>query len=80
MVVANFLLSPEAQARKSDLSYWGDPSVLSMDKLNAEQRQLFQQQLSPASLSAQDRANVLAEPHASWVTLLEAEWLRRYSR
>lgn len=80
MVVANFLLSPEAQARKSDLSYWGDPSVLSMDKLNAEQRQLFQQQLSPASLSVQDRANVLAEPHASWVTLLEAEWLRRYSR
>ncbi|WP_427978408.1 ABC transporter substrate-binding protein [Agarivorans sp.] len=80
MVVANFLLSPEAQARKSDLSYWGDPSVLSMDKLNTEQRQLFQQQLSPASLSVQDRANVLAEPHASWVTLLEAEWLRRYSR
>ncbi len=80
MVVANFLLSPEAQARKSELNYWGDPSVLSMDKLNAEQALLFQQQQSPASLSVQDRANVLAEPHASWVSLLESEWLRRYSQ
>lgn len=81
MVVANFLLSPEAQARKADLAYWGDPSVLSLNKLTKPQRALFAKaQSSPASLSSADRAKVLAEPHASWVALLEAEWLRRYSR
>src|SRR5262249_10619333 len=30
MVVANFLLSPEAQLRKQDPSIWGDPTVLAM--------------------------------------------------
>ena len=32
-VTANFLLSPQAQARKADLTLWGDPTVLDMDKL-----------------------------------------------
>ncbi|MDO6686954.1 MULTISPECIES: ABC transporter substrate-binding protein [unclassified Agarivorans] len=81
MVVANFMLSPEAQARKADLAYWGDPTVLALDKLSNEQQQLFaKQQGNSASLSAADRANVRGEPHATWVALLEAEWLRRYSR
>ena len=30
MVVADFLLSPEAQARKQDPAVWGDPTVLAM--------------------------------------------------
>ena len=38
-VVANFLLSPEAQLRKADPTYWGDPSVLDPQKLPAEQRE-----------------------------------------
>jgi putative thiamine transport system substrate-binding protein len=80
MVVANFLLSPEAQARKADLTYWGDPSVLALAKLSDEQQQFFAGQQNQASLSAEDRAKVLGEPHATWVALLEAEWLRRYSR
>lgn len=33
MVVANFLISPEAQARKADPTYWGDPTVLDLAKL-----------------------------------------------
>jgi putative thiamine transport system substrate-binding protein len=32
-VLANFLLSPEAQARKADIAQWGDPTVLALDKL-----------------------------------------------
>ena len=28
MVLANFLMSPEAQARKQDPKVWGDPTVL----------------------------------------------------
>ena len=31
-VTANFLLSPEAQARKADLKVWGDPTVLDVSK------------------------------------------------
>ena len=42
MVLADFLLSPEAQARKSDPSIWGDPTVLALAKLSPEQRSLFE--------------------------------------
>ena len=41
MVVANFLLSAKAQARKADENVWGDPSVLNMNALNEEQKALF---------------------------------------
>jgi len=81
MVLANFLLSPEAQARKSDPSIWGDPTVLSMDKLNPDQRTLFADvPQGIATLSAAELGPVILEPHASWVTAIEKEWLRRYSR
>ena len=34
MVFADFLLSPEAQARKENADLWGDPTVLSMARLD----------------------------------------------
>lgn len=71
-VVANFLLSPEAQLRKADPAVWGDPSVLDANRLNAAQRDALL-----AHISA-DLPPVLAEPHAAWVNALEQEWLRRY--
>lgn len=71
-VVANFLLSPEAQLRKADPAVWGDPSVLDANKLNAAQRNALLARM-PAELPP-----VLAEPHAAWVNALEQEWLRRY--
>lgn len=80
MVVADFLMSPEAQARKANTEIWGDPTVLAMDKLSAEERALFEQlpegkaTLSPAELGA-----VLREPHASWVEALERAWQQRYA-
>lgn len=40
-VVANFLLSSHAQARKADISVWGDPTVLAVDKLPATERSRF---------------------------------------
>lgn len=81
MVVADFLLSPVAQARKSDPSVWGDPTVLAMTKLSAEQRRLFDQiPQGVATLSAEELGAVLLEPHASWVTAIEKEWQQRYSR
>lgn len=71
-VVANFLLSPEAQLRKADPEVWGDPTVLAPDKLNGPQRDALLAHV-PADLPP-----VLAEPHAAWVNALEQEWLRRY--
>lgn len=81
MVLADFLLSPEAQARKSDPSVWGDPTVLGLAKLSPEQRSLFEAiPLGPATLSPEELGPVILEPHASWVAAIEKEWLRRYSR
>lgn len=78
-VVANFLLSPEAQARKEDPSFWGDPTVLDLKLLSAEDQARFQAiQHGPATLTAEEMGHVLAEPHASWVPALEQEWQRRY--
>lgn len=71
-VVANFLLSPEAQLRKADPAIWGDPSVLDPQKLSGAQQKTLQ------SLILENTPKVLAEPHAAWVNALEQEWLRRY--
>jgi putative thiamine transport system substrate-binding protein len=75
-VTANFLLSPEAQARKADLSAWGDPTVLDLDKLTPEQRALFTSATAPGAMSFP--ARTVPEPHGSWVPLIEASWLERY--
>jgi putative thiamine transport system substrate-binding protein len=75
-VVANFLLSPRAQARKADLAQWGDPTVLALAKLSAADRALFATADVPGLVA--EPAPVWPEPHASWVEPLEAEWLRRY--
>lgn len=75
-VAANFLLSPEAQARKADLKIWGDPTVLALSKLDADQQKLFAATSAPGSVT--HPAPALPEPQASWVPLVEAAWLERY--
>jgi putative thiamine transport system substrate-binding protein len=75
-VVANFLLSPQAQARKADTAQWGDPTVLSMTKLAPVERALFAAGMQPGQVA--QAAPALPEPHASWVDPLEKEWVRRY--
>nr|MDT0250641.1 ABC transporter substrate-binding protein [Endozoicomonas sp.] len=78
-VVINFLLSPEAQAHKANPDVWGDPTVLSMSRLNSQERQRFMSlPLGPATLSPDALGNVLPEPHSSWVTALEQAWQARY--
>lgn len=79
VVVANFLLSPEAQARKQDADVWGDPTVLSMPLLGEADRRLFAElKLGIATLSPEDLGPVLPEPHPSWMTAIEAVWTKRY--
>jgi putative thiamine transport system substrate-binding protein len=81
MVVADFLLSPEAQLRKQDPSVWGDPTVLAMDKLGPADRARFAAlPLGVATLSPAELGPALLEPHPSWMTRLEAEWRRRYAK
>ncbi len=77
MVVANFLISPAAQARKADDAVWGDPTVLAIDRLSRDEQRLFQ---AAARSSARPPANVprLMEPHPSWTQALERAWAQRY--
>ena len=80
MVLVNFLLSPLAQARKQDPSYWGDFTVLDIDKLKPEDRQRFADlPLGVATLSPAELGLTLAEPHPSWVERIEQEWQKRYA-
>lgn len=75
-VVANVLLSAEAQARKADIAHWGDPTVLDIERLPADQRALFTGRQRPGQVT--EPAPTLPEPHASWVEPIEREWLRRH--
>lgn len=75
-VLINFLLSPQAQARKADIGVWGDPTVLALERLPAAERALFSAGARPGQV--EQPAPVILEPHGSWVDPLEREWLRRY--
>jgi len=78
-VVANFLASPEAQARKADELFWGDPTVLDLNSLSADEHTYFETlDIGPATPPPAE--HFLAEPHPSWTTRLEQAWLARYVR
>ncbi|MEH6719208.1 MAG: ABC transporter substrate-binding protein [Aurantimonas endophytica] len=79
MVVANFLLSPEAQIRKEDPQFWGDPTVLKLDSLPEADREAFAAiDRGVATLAPDELGPVLPEPHASWMIRIEEEWTKRY--
>lgn len=81
LVAIDFLLSPEAQARKADPDIWGDPSVLAVERLPPEERRLFTSLPNPPkALTPAVRAPVLDEPHPAWTDALEAAWTARYGR
>ena len=77
-VVANFLLGAQAQARKADLRYWGDPTVLDLARLPAAERAQFAAPNAPGLV--QHTRPTLPEPHGSWVDPLEKAWLKRYGQ
>lgn len=81
LVVANFLLSPEAQLRKENPDIWGDPTVLEMNLLSPEARAGFDAlPRGIATLSPAELGIVLPEPHPSWMVAIEARWLQLYGR
>lgn len=80
LVTANFLISPEAQARKQDPNIWGDPTVLAMEKLDDEDRALFDAlDLGVATLRPEELGSAFEEPHPTWMSRLEEKWSARYA-
>lgn len=80
LAAVDFLLSPEAQARKEDAAVWGDPTVLAMEKLAPAEREAFHGlPRGIATLSPAELGPALLEPHPTWTERLEAEWRRRYA-
>lgn len=75
-VFTNFLLGPEAQARKADVAVWGDPTVLAHERLSGVERSLFMRSTVPGQVHR--TAPAISEPHGSWAAALEMEWTRRY--
>ncbi len=79
MVLADFMMSPQAQARKQDPNVWGDPTVLDVAALAGDDRKLFESlDLGIATLPPEKLGLALLEPHTSWLKLIETEWARRY--
>jgi putative thiamine transport system substrate-binding protein len=77
-VVADFLLSPAAQARAQDLRGMGNPTVLDLARLQPEDRALFDAlPRAPGMLTAAELGHPLQEPHPTWMTRITAEWERR---
>ncbi len=80
-LVANFLLSPEAQSRKQKTAIWGDSSVLDLSQLTAAQKMLFdvpEKQHASANIINIDNTRLLGELHPSWVQVITEQWLTRY--
>ena len=76
MVVANFLLSPEAQLKKADPDVWGDFPAIDPSRLSAEWQKRFKQQSSGvATLSnAELQSHQLPEPPSEVLIRLEKGW------
>lgn len=80
-VVINYFISAKAQSRKADIKYWGDPTVLALNKLSVTERNYFTK--IPGGIKAIQElqsAPTILEPHSSWTGALEAEWLKRYGK
>jgi putative thiamine transport system substrate-binding protein len=78
-VTANFLLGPEAQARKQDPRVWGSLTVLDLARLGPAERAFFDALPQHPALPAPGTlAPALPEPHPAWMEAVERLWLQRY--
>lgn len=79
MVVANYLMSVEAQLHKQDADVMGTPTVLAMHKLTPEDAARFADlDLGIATLSPADLGPSLPEPHPSWMERIASDWEARF--
>lgn len=78
-IVANLLLEPEVQARAQDAAVLGFQTVLNLAALSDADRARFDGlALGPATLSPAELGPTLLEPHASWMTRIAEDWVKRY--
>jgi putative spermidine/putrescine transport system substrate-binding protein len=77
LVVANFLMSPEAQYQKALPEVWGDLPVVSIDQLSSEWQTRFADLPRPASVLAQDvlQAHRIPELQSKWLEEIERGWV-----
>ena len=78
MVVANFLLSPEAQLEKQRPAVWADGTVLRLDRLPAHWRVKFDSVANDPRLVPADTLRAYARPEVSprYHERLQADWRR----
>jgi len=80
-VVANFLLSPEAQTYKQDPRIWGDSTVLDLKLLSPEDRKHFENlPIGIATLSPEKLGPTQPNPHPDWKNRIDIEWQKRYGQ
>lgn len=79
MVVADFLLSPEAQLEKQRPDVWGDGSVLSLDRLPPEWRRQFDALSPDRRATSADTLARYAEPEVAprYHERLQEDWRAR---
>ena len=78
-VFVDFLISPKAQIKKQNKDFWGDPSVISINKLSQKWRNKFSTlPRGVATLTNKDLKMKLEEPHPSWVKIIEDKWIKKY--
>lgn len=78
-LVANFLMSPKAQAHKQTPAVWGDKTVLVQSALSPEQQALFDsKQTHQSALPFDSITRTVSEPHPSWVDAIMQGWQMRY--
>ena len=81
MIVANFLMSPEAQIKKQNPKIWGDSTVLSIANLSVQDQQKFKAlPLGVATLPPEKLGPTQPNPHPDWKNQLDVEWQRRYGQ
>lgn len=79
MVVADYLMSVEAQLHKQDAEVMGTPTVLAMHMLTPEDAARFADlDLGVATLSPADLGPALPEPHPSWMERIASDWEARF--
>ena len=76
MVVANFLISPEAQLQKADIEVWGDRPAIDIQRLNPDWQEKFNNlPRGIATLSDQVlQTHQLPEPPSEILIRLEKGW------
>lgn len=76
LVVANFLLSPEAQLHKNNPENWGDFTALDLSRIEQDMRSRFQAlDLGEATLTLEELAEAaVPEIPSGYLELLERDW------